>query len=95
MYKVRIKVIRKANYEDLSIKYELKELSPCPLKENDELINVSIYKEDTLFITHNGLYLRFKTAEIPTVGAKASGVKGINLKEDYVIYAGTIKEEDE
>lgn len=38
MYKVRIKVIRKANYEDLSIKFELKELSPCLLKENDEFI---------------------------------------------------------
>ena len=65
------------------------------LKENDELINVSIYKEDTLFVTHNGLYLRFKTSEIPVVGAKASGVKGINLSNDYVIYASTIKEEDE
>ena len=72
-----------------------KPLTAIKLKEDDELINVSIYKEDTLFVTQNGLYLRFKTAEIPVVGVKASGVKGINLKDDYAIYASTIKEEDE
>ena len=72
-----------------------KPLTAIKLKEDDELINVSIYKEDTLFVTNNGLYLRFKTSEIPVVGVKASGVKGINLKDDYVIYASTIKEEDE
>ena len=35
-------------------------------------------------MTENGYYLNYASNEIPTVGAKASGVKGISLKEDTV-----------
>ena len=81
--------------QDFEVTRYSKPITAIKLKDQDELINVSIYKDDTLFVTHNGLYLRFKTAEIPTVGVKASGVKGINLKDDYVIFASTIAEENE
>ena len=81
--------------KDFEVTRYSKPLTAIKLKEGDELVNVSIYKDDTLFVTHNGLYLRFKTSEIPIVGVKASGVKGINLKDDYVIYAFTIPEEVE
>ena len=35
--------------------------------------------------THNGLALRYKADEIPLTGLRGSGVKAINLKDDYVI----------
>ena len=48
-----------------------------------------------MFVTNNGYYLRYKEDEIPVVGAKASGVKGINLKDDYVIFASSINSNHE
>ena len=81
--------------KDFEVTRYSKPMMAIKLKDNDELVNVTTSKEDTLFVTHNGYYLRFKTSEIPVVGVKASGVKGINLKEDYVIYGADIKEEDE
>ena len=35
--------------------------------------------------THNGLALRYKADEIPLTGLRGSGIKAINLKDDYVI----------
>lgn len=81
--------------KDFEVTRYSKPMMAIKLKNDDELVNVTTAKEDTLFVTHNGYYLRFKTSEIPVVGVKASGVKGINLKEDYVIYGADIKEEDE
>lgn len=65
------------------------------LKDNDELINVSITKPNTILITKSGYYLNYTTSEIPVSGAKTSGVKGINLKEDEVASAFTYNSDDE
>ncbi len=81
--------------KDFEVTRYSKPMMAIKLKNDDELVNVTTAKEDTLLVTHNGYYLRFKTSEIPLVGVKASGVKGINLKDDYVIYGASIKEEDE
>lgn len=86
---------KQVTLKDFEVTRYSKPIMAIKLKNDDELVNVTTAKEDTLFVTHNGFYLRFKTSEIPVVGVKASGVKGINLKEDYVIYGADIKEEDE
>ena len=86
---------KQVTLKDFEVTRYSKPMTAIKLKNDDELVNVTTAKEDTLFVTHNGFYLRFKTSEIPVVGVKASGVKGINLKEDYVIYGADIKEEDE
>ena len=65
------------------------------LKDNDELINVSITKPNTILITKSGYYLNYTTSEIPVSGAKTSGVKGINLKDDEVVSAFTYNSDDE
>ena len=80
--------------KDFEVTRYSKPMTAIKLKENDELINADISKEEVLFVTSNGLCLRFNTNEIPIVGLKASGVKGINLKEDYCIYASPIKNEE-
>lgn len=80
--------------KDFEVTRYSKPMTAIKLKENDELINADISKEEVLFVTSNGLCLRFNTNEIPVVGSKASGVKGINLKDDYCIYASPIKNEE-
>lgn len=80
--------------KDFEVTRYSKPMTAIKLKENDELINADISKEEVLFVTSNGLCLRFNTNEIPIVGSKASGVKGINLKDDYCIYASPIKNEE-
>ena len=80
--------------KDFEVTTYSKPMTAIKLKENDELINADISKEEVLFVTSNGLCLRFNTNEIPIVGSKASGVKGINLKDDYCIYASPIKNEE-
>lgn len=80
--------------KDFEVTRYSKPMTAIKLKDNDELINADISKEEVLFVTSNGLCLRFNTNEIPIVGLKASGVKGINLKDDYCIYASPIKNEE-
>lgn len=56
------------------------------LKENDKVISVLEENYDTIFLTTNtGYGLSFKTEEIPLVGVKASGVKAMKLKDDYLV----------
>lgn len=73
--------------KDFEVTRYSKPMMAIKLKDDDELINADTSSDEVLFVTNNGLYLRFNTNEIPVVGTKASGVKGINLKDDYVIYA--------
>ena len=80
--------------KDFEVTRYSKPLTAIKLKENDELINVSISKDEVIFVTNNGFYLKYNTSEIPIVGPKASGVKGINLKDDYVINAQCIDLEE-
>mgnify|MGYP004643777095 FL=1 len=80
--------------KDFEVTRYSKSLVAIKLKDNDELINVSMAKNEVLFVTNNGLYLRFNTNEIPVVGTKASGVKGINLSNDYVVYAGSLNNQE-
>ena len=80
--------------KDFEVTRYSKPMTAIKLKDNDELINADISKEEVLFVTNNGLSLRFNTNEIPVVGSKASGVKGINLKDDYCIYASPINKEE-
>lgn len=80
--------------KDFEVTRYSKPMTAIKLKDNDELMNADISKEEVLFVTNNGLALRFNTNEIPVVGSKASGVKGINLKDDYCIYASPINKEE-
>ena len=57
------------------------------LKDNDEVIAVNQSKPRTVLISEAGYYVNIDTEEIPVVGARASGVRGMNLKDD-VLAAG-------
>lgn len=55
------------------------------LKDNDEVISASLNDGVVYIITENGFALKFSKEEIPVVGLKTSGVKGIKLVNDKVV----------
>ena len=87
-------LVKQVLLKDFEVSRYSKPMTAIKLKDNDELINADISKDEVLFVTNNGLSLRFNTNEIPVVGTKASGVKGINLKNDYCVYASPINKEE-
>ncbi len=72
-------------YKSKSVKYaKLKD-------ETDQIVAVAPIKlDDVLLISQNGYALRFNIEEVPVVGAKAAGVKAINLKADDVLQSAFI-----
>ncbi len=81
--------------KDFEVTRYSKAMVSFKLKDNDELINVTTEKNEVIYVTNNGYYLKYKTEEIPVVGVKASGVKAIALKDDYVVYASSIDDNNE
>ncbi len=81
--------VKKTKVKDFEVTRYSKPLTAIKLKDDDELINVVLGKENALLVTKNGYYVEFNNEEIPLVGVKASGVKGINLKDDDKVIYGT------
>lgn len=71
-------------------------LSAISLKSGDELVNVSVKDgSEYIIVTKRGMCLKFNSSEIPVLGLKASGVKGINLNDgDYVINGQNIYDDE-
>ncbi len=76
--------------------YKSKSIKFAKLKnEDDQIITLSPIKLDyVMLVTQNGYALRFNIEEVPVVGAKAAGVKAINLKKDDVLAAAFIANTD-
>ena len=72
-------------YKSKSVKYaKLKD-------ETDQIVAVAPIKlDDVLLISQNGYALRFNIEEVPVVGAKAAGVKAMNLKADDALQSAFI-----
>ena len=72
-------------YKSKSVKYaKLKD-------ETDQIVAVAPIKlDDVLLVSQNGYALRFNIEEVPVVGAKAAGVKAMNLKEDDILQSAFI-----
>ncbi|MFT8321115.1 MAG: DNA topoisomerase IV subunit A [Bacillus sp. (in: firmicutes)] len=62
------------------------------LKGDDEVVDVFVTdgQHEVLLSTHFGYSLRFHEEEVNIVGARAAGVKGINLKPDDFVIAGKL-----
>ncbi|CFE07414.1 topoisomerase IV subunit A%2C ParC [Streptococcus pneumoniae] len=72
--------------------YRSKSVKYAKLKDNtDQIVAVAPIKlDDVVLVSQNGYALRFNIEEVPVVGAKAAGVKAMNLKEDDVLQSGFI-----
>ncbi|MFS9042398.1 DNA topoisomerase IV subunit A [Streptococcus cristatus] len=76
--------------------YKSKSLKFAKLKnEDDQVIALAPIKlDDVMLVTKNGYALRFNIEEVPVIGAKAAGVKAINLKKDDILAAAFIANTD-
>ena len=72
--------------------YRSKSVKYAKLKDDtDQIVAVAPIKlDDVLLISRNGYALRFNIEEVPVIGAKAAGVRAMNLKADDVIQAAFI-----
>ena len=76
---------KRTNLEELIVSRYTKPINAMKLKDGDEVVSVVKDNGRAIFVTETGYYLNINSDEIPLVGAKASGVKGINVKDDTVV----------
>lgn len=72
--------------------YKSKSTKYAKLKDDEDVVvTVSpVVLDDIMLITEKGYALRFNIEEVPVIGAKAAGVKAVNLKDDDVVVAAFI-----
>ncbi len=79
-------MIKRSKLKDFKLQRYSKPTSCMKLKEQDIVIDALIEEEKYIFLaTNSGYGLSYLTEEIPLVGVKASGVKGIKLKDDNLV----------
>ena len=78
-------VSKRTQLEELIVSRYTKTINAMKLKDGDEMISAVKDNGKAIFVTKNGNYLNIDSNEIPIVGSKASGVRGINVKDDEVI----------
>ena len=79
-------MIKRTLIKDMKLTRYSKTTCCMKLKGDDELLTVIESNDQEIFLsTRHGYGLWFDQKEIPIVGVKAAGVKGINLKDDFVV----------
>ena len=87
-------MVKQTNINDLKVQRYTKPVTLMKLKPKDKVVSIVKAKSEVFVTTHNGLALRYKTEEIPLTGLRGSGVKAINLKDDYVISGHSFNQAD-
>lgn len=83
-------MIKRTNLSEFKLQRYSKAVTCIKLKDDDEVISVTNSKnKEVLISTNNGYGLWYDINEVPISGIKASGVKSINLKDDFVV-SGTL-----
>lgn len=80
-------MIKRSIMKDFLVSRYSKPMTAMKLKADDEMVNATIDLGHVLLVSHNGYYLHYSSSEVPVVGIKASGVKGMSLKDDYLVSA--------
>ncbi len=92
----KLGMIKAVKLESFSASRYNKPIKAMNLKAKDEVISASYIDAPYVFIsTKLGYGLSFNVNEVPVVGAKAAGVKAINLKNDQVISSNLFSDKDE
>ena len=82
-------LVKQSVLKDFIVTRYSKAMMAIKLKDDDELVSVTKSNRLALLISNNGNYLNILNKDIPIVGPKASGVKGIILKDDKLIFGDT------
>ena len=91
-------MVKKVLYKDFVVSRYSKPLTAMKLKDDkDELVSVLKANNDSnvIMVSKNGYYVKYSLNEVPVIGPKGSGVKGINLKDDELVSLSVIKDNDE
>ena len=91
----KLGMVKRTKLSDFIVSRTSKTYTAMKLKDKDNIVSVSLCKEKNIIITKTGYYLNYDINEIPIAGTKASGVKGINLKDDEVVKGLTYDNGDE
>lgn len=85
-------MVKKSELKQYKAQRYSKPLVGINLKDNDQVIDVHLTNgtSELFFITHFGYALWFHEEEISVVGARAAGVKGVNLKDGDFVMGGKI-----
>lgn len=79
-------MVKRSKLKEFKLQRYSKPTSCMKLKDDDQVIAAFIETKPNLFlVTDSGYALSFKAEEVPLVGVKAAGVKGIKLKDDYLV----------
>jgi topoisomerase-4 subunit A len=74
--------------------YKTRPMIAIKLKNDDCVQNVELVEaeshQEILLVSYRGFGLRFTLSEVPVVGAKAAGVKSMNLKQDDFVVDGIL-----
>lgn len=88
-------LVKQTELSNLPVTRYSKPMTIFKLKDNDEVVSASINDGIVYIVTENGFALKFNKEEIPVVGLKTSGVKGIKLVSDSVVSAFVTNENHE
>ncbi len=87
-------MVKQTPITELKVQRYTKPVTLMKLKEKDKIVSVTIAKKEIFITTNRGYGLRYMTDEVPVTGLRGSGVKAINLKEDFVISGQSYDEVD-
>ncbi|MBR3209761.1 MAG: DNA topoisomerase IV subunit A [Bacilli bacterium] len=87
-------MVKKTALSSLKVQRYTKPVSLMKLKEKDRVVSNVISQKEIFVTTTRGYGLRYLSEEVPTTGLRGSGVKAINLKEDYVVSGQSFNDEN-
>ena len=89
-------MIKRTLLENFKVSRYSKPMSCMKLKDDDCVVSAFLVTSKNVFIaTCNCYSLWFNICDVPISGIKSSGVKGIGLKDDYVVSAFCFDDEAE
>lgn len=79
-------MVKRSLLAEYKVQRYSKAMCAMKLKDDDRVVSVTMASGKEVFITtQNGYGLRYSIEEIPVTGVRASGVKAINLKNDFLV----------
>ena len=87
-------MVKKTSLSSLKVQRYTKPVNLMKLKEKDRVISNVIAKREIFVTTNRGYGLRYLSEEVPITGLRGSGVKSINLKDDFVVSAESFDDEN-
>jgi len=88
-------MVKRTKLEDFIVTRFSKTYTSMKLKDDDRIVSAEFSDNKNILITKTGYYLNYNIDEIPSSGVKASGVKGINLKDDELVCGLPFNENNE